>query len=75
MVPSNINIFFFFSFGFELAKPLESFNIKKDINNLLSNKKLFDFIARLKSRKVVVNLRNSSGVDINAACGQLAVCS
>ena len=73
MVPSNINIIPFHPIGFDLAKPLESFNLKKDINNLLSNKKLFDFIARLKSRKVVVNLRNSSGVDINAACGQLAV--
>lgn len=73
MVPSNINIIPFHPIGFDLAKPLESFNVKKDINNLLSNNKLFDFIARLKSRKVVVNLRNSSGVDINAACGQLAV--
>ena len=75
MVPSNINIIPFHPIGFELAKPLESFNTKKDINNLLSNKKLFDFIARLKSRKVVVNLRSSSGVDIDAACGQLAVSS
>jgi 23S rRNA (adenine2503-C2)-methyltransferase len=73
MVPSNINIIPFHPIDFELVKPLDIYNVKKDINNLLSNKKLFDFIATLKSHKVVVNLRSSSGVDINAACGQLAV--
>lgn len=73
MVPSNINIIPFHPIGFELNKPLDIFNTKKDINNLLSNKKLFDFIARLKSNKIVVNLRSSSGVDINAACGQLSI--
>lgn len=73
MVPSNINIIPFHPINFKLGKPLEVFNGKKDINKLLSNKKLFDFIATLKSHRVVVNLRTSSGVDINAACGQLAV--
>jgi len=73
MVPSNLNIIPFHPIDFELNKPLDVFNIKKDKNNLLSNKKLFDFIAKLKNNKVVTNLRSSSGVDINAACGQLAV--
>ncbi len=72
MVPSNLNIIPFHPIESELAKPLDIFNKPKDINKLLSNKKLFDFIAELKNRKVVVNLRSSSGVDINAACGQLA---
>jgi len=73
MVPSNINIIPFHPIDFELNKPLDIFNKKKDINKLLSNQKLFDFIAELKKQKVVVNLRSSSGIDINAACGQLAV--
>ncbi|MDQ3193890.1 MAG: radical SAM protein, partial [Bacteroidota bacterium] len=73
MVPSNLNIIPFHPIEFELKKPLDIYNDKKDINNLLLNKKLNDFIARLKNEKVVVNLRTSSGVDINAACGQLAV--
>ncbi|MEO8446715.1 MAG: 23S rRNA (adenine(2503)-C(2))-methyltransferase RlmN [bacterium] len=73
MVPSNLNIIPFHPIGFELKKPLDIFNDKKDIKNLLSNEKLNDFIARLKKEKVVVNVRSSSGVDINAACGQLAV--
>ncbi|MEO8665644.1 MAG: 23S rRNA (adenine(2503)-C(2))-methyltransferase RlmN [Ignavibacteria bacterium] len=73
MVPSNLNIIPFHPIEFELRKPLDIFNNKKDINKLLLNKKLNDFIARLKNEMVVVNLRTSSGVDINAACGQLAV--
>jgi len=73
MVPSNINIIPFHPIDFELNKPLDIFNKKKDINKLLSNQKLFDFIAELKKQKVVVNLRSSSGLDIQAACGQLAV--
>ena len=75
MVPSNLNIIPFHPIDFELNKPLDIFNINKDKNNLLSNKKLFDFIANLKMNRVVTNLRSSSGVDINAACGQLAVSS
>lgn len=73
MVPSNVNIIPFHPIDFELNKPLDIFNKKKDINKLLSNKNLFHFIAELKKQKVVVNLRSSSGVDINAACGQLTV--
>lgn len=76
MIPSNINVIPFHPIDFELKKPLDIFNrinTGKDINKLLSNKKLFDFIAELKKRKVTVNLRSSSGIDINAACGQLSV--
>ncbi len=73
MVPSNINVIPFHPIDFPLKKPLDIFNKNKDINKLLLNKNLFDFIAKLKERKVPVNLRSSSGVDINAACGQLAV--
>jgi len=73
MVPSNINIIPFHPIEFELRKPLDIFNKDRDITKLLSNEKLFDFIANLKRRKVVVNLRSSSGIDIQAACGQLAV--
>ncbi|MDQ3022711.1 MAG: 23S rRNA (adenine(2503)-C(2))-methyltransferase RlmN [Bacteroidota bacterium] len=73
MVPSNLNVIPFHPIDFELRKPLDIFNKQKDINKLLSNKRLFDFISELKNRKVVVNLRSSSGIDINAACGQLSV--
>ncbi|MBL8005939.1 MAG: 23S rRNA (adenine(2503)-C(2))-methyltransferase RlmN [Ignavibacteria bacterium] len=73
MVPSNLNVIPFHPIDFELKRPLDIYNSKKDINKLLSNKKLFDFIARLKNIKTVVNLRSSSGIDINAACGQLAL--
>jgi 23S rRNA (adenine2503-C2)-methyltransferase len=73
MVPSNLNIIPFHPIDFELRKPLNVFNENKDTNKLLSNEKLFDFIAKLKNQKIVINVRSSSGVDINAACGQLAV--
>ncbi|MBS1518656.1 MAG: 23S rRNA (adenine(2503)-C(2))-methyltransferase RlmN [Bacteroidetes bacterium] len=73
MVPSNINIIPFHPIDFKLNKPLDIFNKEKDLNKLLSNKNLFHFIEKLKENKVTVNLRSSSGVDINAACGQLAV--
>ncbi len=80
MIPSNINVIPFHPVDFELKPPLEILN--KKINEkiihgkekyLLNSKNLLDFIARLKKEKVIVNLRSSSGVDINAACGQLAV--
>lgn len=73
MVPSTINIIPFHPIDFKLNSPLDIFNKDKDLNNLLSNKNLFQFIEKLKLSKVTVNLRSSSGVDINAACGQLAV--
>jgi adenine C2-methylase RlmN of 23S rRNA A2503 and tRNA A37 len=62
-----------------LKEPLDIFN-QKDKHSMMDgnvisllNHGLNDFITELKSRKIVVNLRSSSGVDINAACGQLAV--
>ncbi len=74
MVPSNINIIPFHPIGFKLNGPLEKLNApQSDTKKLLSNQKLNDLIASLKERGVVVNLRTSSGVDINAACGQLAL--
>ena len=74
MIPSNINIIPFHPIGFQLSKPLDKLNDSfSDTKKLLSNQKLNDLIASLKNNKVVVNLRTSSGVDINAACGQLAL--
>lgn len=73
MIPSKINIIPFHPIGFELNEPLNVFKNKKDIDKLHSDKNLSGFIKKLKAEKVVVNLRNSSGVDIDAACGQLAV--
>jgi 23S rRNA (adenine2503-C2)-methyltransferase len=74
MIPSNINIIPFHPIGFNLSKPLDELNnLTLDTNKLLSNQKLNDLIASLREKKVVVNLRTSSGVDINAACGQLAL--
>ncbi|MBN8568717.1 MAG: 23S rRNA (adenine(2503)-C(2))-methyltransferase RlmN [Ignavibacteria bacterium] len=72
MIPSNINIIPFHPIHFELKTPLNIYN-GSDIDISLSNKKLIEFIAKLKDEKVVVNLRSSAGVDINAACGQLSI--
>lgn len=79
MIPCNINVIPFHPIGFELKKPLDKFN-KDSKHSMLNsndislyNEGINHFIAKLKSRKIVVNLRSSSGVDINAACGQLAV--
>lgn len=69
MFPCNINVIPFHPIEFHLNAPLEKFNGTKFS---LSKIKLFDFIDRLKKNGVIVNLRNSSGVDIYAACGQLA---
>lgn len=79
MIPCNINIIPFHPIGFRLNEPLQSLNNFSDntnnlgIKNSLSNIKLFDFIEKLRAQKVIVNLRSSSGLDIYAACGQLAV--
>jgi 23S rRNA (adenine2503-C2)-methyltransferase len=84
MFPCNINIIPFHPIDFQLNEPLKKFNAfptwtlgtrakkfsGRDFS--LSKNKIFDFIDRLKENGVVVNLRNSSGVDIYAACGQLA---
>lgn len=77
MIPSNINIIPFHPIDFELGGPLQRYNNPAPASKVKSNSLLIDkinhFIAELRARDVVVNLRSSSGVDINAACGQLAV--
>jgi len=80
MVPSNINIIPFHYVDFPLIEPLSSINEKiydKIIDgkekSLSNSNNLYNFIDNLRSEKVTVNLRNSSGLDISAACGQLAV--
>jgi 23S rRNA (adenine2503-C2)-methyltransferase len=80
MVPSNINIIPFHYVDFPLIEPLSSLNEKiydkiidgkeKSLSNSVN---LYNFIENLRSEKVTVNLRTSSGLDIDAACGQLAV--
>lgn len=69
MFPCNINLIPFHPIDFPLAEPLKRYSGKEFS---LSKIKLFDFINRLKKNGVIVNLRNSAGVDIYAACGQLA---
>ena len=73
MIPSNINVIPFHPIHFELNGPLKIFNGIQDKDISLLKKNLNDFIEKLRENKVTVNLRTSSGVDINAACGQLAV--
>ncbi|MFC2092451.1 23S rRNA (adenine(2503)-C(2))-methyltransferase RlmN [Bacteroidota bacterium] len=79
MIPCNFNIIPFHPITFHLNKPLDVFNKldkgKIDERNEISlyNLGLNDFIEKLKSKKITVNLRSSSGIDINAACGQLVV--
>jgi len=80
MVPCNINIIPFHPVGFELIKPISELNdkIHEEINDgkeksLSNSKNLYNFTDTLRINKVTVNLRTSSGVDINAACGQLAI--
>jgi len=80
MVPSNINIIPFHHVDFQVIEPLLSLNEKiydKIIDgkekSLSNSNNLYNFVENLRSEKVTVNLRTSSGLDINAACGQLAV--
>lgn len=75
MIPSNINIIPFHPIDFELGGSLNRYNGLRNSENTnsLLIEKINDFICELRARDVVVNLRSSSGVDINAACGQLAV--
>lgn len=80
MVPCNINVIPFHPVEFELAEPIKELNEKnhEKINHSIENSlfnlnKINNFTDTLRSFKVAVNLRTSSGVDINAACGQLAV--
>jgi 23S rRNA (adenine2503-C2)-methyltransferase len=76
MLPCNFNIIPFHPISSALNPPLDiyeknMFNGNSKYNSLLINS-LNSFITGLKNKKVVVNLRSSSGVDIKAACGQLA---
>ena len=80
MIPSNINIIPFHPVDFVLIEPLEKLNLnspksaeKGKEKSLLISENLTQFISKLRNQKVTVNLRSSSGIDINAACGQLAV--
>lgn len=80
MVPCNINVIPFHPVEFELAEPLTELNekvnseIKHGKEKSLSNSNnLINFTESLRRSKVTVNIRTSSGVDINAACGQLAI--
>lgn len=73
MVPSNINVIPFHPVKHQLNGLLKIYNKRENGENFsLLIKKINNFIAELRNRKVVVHLRSSSGQDINAACGQLA---
>jgi len=69
MFPCNINVIPFHPIDFPLKAPLEKFY---GTEFSLSKIKIIEFIDKLKKLGSIVNLRNSSGVDIFAACGQLA---
>ncbi|MCI0472821.1 MAG: 23S rRNA (adenine(2503)-C(2))-methyltransferase RlmN [Ignavibacteria bacterium] len=80
MIPSNINIIPFHPVDFALIEPLEKLNLNRHKyaesgkeKSLLISENLTQFMSKLRNQKVTVNLRSSSGIDINAACGQLAV--
>ncbi len=80
MVPCNINVIPFHYVDFELTEPLSTLNLKiyDKINlgkekSLSNSENLYNFVEVLRSEKVTVNIRTSSGLDINAACGQLAI--
>jgi 23S rRNA (adenine2503-C2)-methyltransferase len=73
MVPCNFNIIPFHPIHFELKKPLDIFSIRMNKMKTFSEGNLKNFISKLRQKGVVTNLRSSSGDDINAACGQLAV--
>jgi 23S rRNA (adenine2503-C2)-methyltransferase len=72
MIPCNINVIPFHKISFKLNPPLDVYNSPAANHNSLFINNLNSFINKLKNNKVTVNLRSSSGIDINAACGQLA---
>lgn len=63
MLPCNINIIRY--------HPVEQKNFLQICNNYTDDD-ICSFIKRLREQKVTVNLRKSNGIDIKAACGQLA---
>lgn len=74
MIPCNINIVPFHPID-SLKKTETKINDK--INNTLKNSlysklEILHFAEKLREKGVVVNIRSSNGVDIDAACGQLA---
>jgi len=80
MIPSNLNIIPFHPVDFKLIEPLGKLNSANSTDDekgkeksLSNSENLTQFVEKLRYQKVTVNLRNSSGIDINAACGQLAV--
>jgi 23S rRNA (adenine2503-C2)-methyltransferase len=64
-VPSKINVIPFHSIGF--TKPT-GFSA-----TLLPSAKMPEIVDRLRNNRLTVFVRSSAGVDIDAACGQLAV--
>ena len=78
MIPCNFNIIPFHPIdqGKNIFTDLKTKKIYSQIFssqiNSLSNEKIFYFIEELRENGVVVNLRSSNGIDIDAACGQLA---
>ena len=78
MIPCNFNIIPFHPIdqGKNIFTDLKTKKIYSQIFssqiNSLSNEKIFYFIEELRENGVVVNLRSSNGIEIDAACGQLA---
>jgi 23S rRNA (adenine2503-C2)-methyltransferase len=72
MLPSNINIIPFHPIKNikETGKEIDKY-LKAENNSLLKNN-INDFITELRNHKVPVHVRSSNGIDIEAACGQLA---
>jgi 23S rRNA (adenine2503-C2)-methyltransferase len=79
MIPSNVNIVPFHPIsGLENGDDnIGGDNIKDKIfyslkNSLYSDYEITHFAERLREKGVVTNIRTSNGIDIDAACGQLA---
>lgn len=81
MVPCNFNVIPFHPVDniFDSLKQPQNkaeeklFRKLKEPNYSLSYKKLNYFIDSLRAESIVANVRSSNGVDISAACGQLAL--
>ncbi len=74
MIPCNINIVPFHPIdGINKADTKINGKINYTLkNSLYSKSEIMHFAERLRENGVVVNIRSSNGVDIDAACGQLA---
>lgn len=74
MIPCNVNIVPFHPIG-DVSKGTIKINDKilySLKNSLYSEFEISHFVTRLREKGVVANLRSSNGIDIDAACGQLA---